>query len=110
MDEYTIIKRLKIILQDYNMQLEEINIFLVEFYNSFGLTFTLEEIENINVEANSLLSLFLTNGDVQMSINENDPSQNINITSLLNNIINQNMNIVNNMDNNTDNNMIIIRI
>ena len=106
MDEFTIIKRLKIILQDYNMQLDEINQYLVDFYNSFGLTFTLEEIENINVEANGLLSLFLTNGDVQMSINESHPEENINITNLLNNIINQSntqVDIVENNQNNNDN-------
>jgi len=105
MDEFTIIKRLKIILQDYNMQLDEINQYLVDFYNSFGLTFTLEEIQNINVEANSLLSLFLTNGDIQMSINENNPEENINITNLLNNIINQSNtqgNIVENYQNSND--------
>jgi len=107
-DEFTIIRRLKIILQDYNMNLENINEYLVEFYNSFGLTFTLEDIQNINVEANSLLSLFLTNGDVQMTINENNPQDNINITSLLDNIINQSNNIINqsnNINNITPNNI-----
>lgn len=105
MDEFTIIKRLKIILQDYNMQLDEINQYLVEFYNNFGLNFTLEEIQNINVEANSLLSLFLTNGDVQMSINENNPAENIDITGLLNNIINQSntqLDIIENYQSNND--------
>lgn len=103
MDEFTIIKRLKIILQDYNMQLDEINQYLVDFYNSFGLTFTLEEIQNINVEANSLLSLFITNGDIQMTINENNPEDNINITTLFNNIINQNIPVDEDNQENIDN-------
>lgn len=89
LDEFTIIKRLKIILQEYNMPLDEINQYLVDFYNSFGLTFTLEEIQNINVEAYNLLSLFLTNGDIQMSINENNPNEDVNITDFVNNIISQ---------------------
>lgn len=110
-DEYTIIKRLKIILQDYNMQLDEINQYIVDFYNSFGLMFTLEEIQEINVEANNLLSIFITNGDIQMTINENDPNENINITNLLDNIIYNSNNDssgniqFNNLNNQTANNI-----
>ena len=106
MDEFTIIKRLKLILQNYNMQLDDINQYLVDFYNKIELTFTLQEIQNVNVEANELLSLFLTNGNIQMSINESEPNENLNITFLLDNIINQNTEQI--LQNNNVNNLPII--
>ena len=36
LDEFIIIKRLKIILLNDNMNLEEVNSYLVDFYNNFG--------------------------------------------------------------------------
>jgi len=59
LDEFIIIKRLKIILLNDNMNLEEVNNYLVEFYNNFGLNLSLEEIQAINVNPSSLVSMYV---------------------------------------------------
>ena len=48
-DENDIVKKLKIKCLDSGMTEEATNNFLVEFYSIYGITFTLEEIQNINV-------------------------------------------------------------
>lgn len=106
-DEFTIIKRLKLYLQDKGMIISDINNFLVDFYNSFDMPFTLEDIEQINVDANNLLSMFLTGGNIQMAINENNPDENINITSLLENI-NSNTSVQDNNINVLNNNLPVL--
>lgn len=48
-DEYTIIKRLKLMLHDTGMGIEEIDEYLVDFYNSFGITVELDFIKEISI-------------------------------------------------------------
>ena len=52
-DENDIVKKLKIKCLDSGMSEEDTNTFLVEFYGIYGITFPLEEIQNINVNINT---------------------------------------------------------
>jgi hypothetical protein len=52
-DENDIVKKLKIKCLDSGMSEEDTNTFLVDFYGKYGITFKLEEIQNINVNINT---------------------------------------------------------
>ena len=60
-DEVIIIKRLKLLLLSSGMTTVEINNYLVLFYEYFGTTITLQEIQEINVNENSFLNFLLNN-------------------------------------------------
>ena len=90
-DEYDIIRMLKIqLLLNQNIQENEVNIKLKEFYDSFGTNIDLEVFENIKITRN--------NNDEDTSSdednNEQDNDENINIPPLLNEIFNAMIGIV----------------
>ena len=60
-DENEIVKKLKIRCLDSGMSEEDTNTFLVEFYGIYGITFKLEEIQNINVNINTSHNSFSNN-------------------------------------------------
>jgi hypothetical protein len=88
-DEITIIKRLKLILRTYGMNTDEINQYLFNFYNTLSFNYTLEDIQNININANTFLSIFISGGDIDMAINEQNPNDDINIGNILSDMINE---------------------
>ena len=54
MDEYYIIKKLKIILlNDEDIDNNDINKYIFDFYEHFGFSISLEEIEQISTHANN---------------------------------------------------------
>lgn len=74
-DEVIIIKRLKLLLLSSGMTTVEINNYLVLFYEYFGTTITLQEIQEINVNENSFLN-FLLNNQLDGLDNNNNLVQN----------------------------------
>ena len=112
-DEFSIIKRLKIMLLDSGLDNDEINEYLVDFYNQFGIEITLEQISQINI---SNLSFYNVNIPIQQPINlpeiqeeesnenssEEASDENLNENNSMfqnmNNIIN-NVSNINNIDN-----------
>jgi len=51
-DESLIIKKLKNLLLQNNMPIDEINVYLVDFYNQFGITISLEDMISVNITNN----------------------------------------------------------
>ena len=89
-DENEIVKRLKMKCIDSGMSEEDTNNFLVEFYSIYGITFQLEEIQNINVDSNTVSSSssnnpFVNSGNLQniftYGLNSNVPHPGIPIIS-----------------------------
>ena len=109
LDENIIIKELKMILLRNGLSnINEVNNYLVEFYNNFGINIDLETIENVNIQITPSLNILnqLIN---QTFINANLPN-NINIPTnfSISNIVNNNNQILENdsdddiSDNNSD--------
>ena len=105
LDEFIIIKRLKIILLNDNMNLEEVNNYLVDFYNNFGLNLSLEEIQAINVNPSSLVSMYvnLINQPNLSTIPENNNESNNNSQNSSDIDEDPDDNLDNNLDNSPDN-------
>ena len=71
-DENEIVKKLKLKCIDSGMSEEDTNSFLVEFYSIYGITFTLEEIQNVNVSTNAT-----TSSNLPSNSSSNNPFLNI---------------------------------
>jgi hypothetical protein len=105
-DESEIVKRLKLKLINIGMDEDEVNNYLVNFYNSYGISFQLDEIKDIKV--NELLpssSNFQTNNN-QFNNNAHPNIFNNGFVQFLinsNNILNQNNNIDNDDEINSEN-------
>ena len=86
-DEHIIIKELKMILLRNGLNnMNEVNNYLVEFYNTFGINMDLETIENINIQI--IPSLNIINQLINQTFVNANLSNNINLPNV-NNIINQ---------------------
>ena len=127
-DENEIVKRLKLKCINSGMSEEDTNNFLVEFYSIYGITFQLEEIQNINLHTNTVSNSstntpFVNSGNLQNifipGLNSNVPhssipifssGQNVFNSALIQYILNPNSNVnnsqliteINNLENELD--------